>query len=77
MPPCIKDNAMWQDVSNWIGSMEVLVHVPLPSSKPMVSLSNKEHLAHHGGKVIVISQEGVEAVVGLPLEVTPFGENDV
>ena len=50
-----------------------LVHVPPSSSKPKVSLLDKEHLAHQGGKVLVVSQKGVEALVGLPPKVTPFG----
>ena len=54
-----------------------LVHMPPPSSEPMVSLPNEDYLIHHGGKVLVVSQDGVKAVVGLPLEGTPFGGNGV
>ena len=52
-----------------------LVHVPPPSNDPMVSLPDKKHLAHEGGKIVVVSQEGVEALVCLPSEVTPFEGN--
>ena len=52
-----------------------LVHMPPPNIKRMVFLPDKEYLAHQGSKALVVSQKGVEALVGLPPEVIPFGED--
>ena len=74
MSPCIKDNVMWHNMPSQVQNME-LVHVPPQSNEPMVSLLDEEHLVHQGGKVLVVSQEGVKMRIGLLLEVTPRGRN--
>ena len=46
-----------------------------PSCKPMVSLPNKEHLAHHVDKVLVESKKRIKAGTGFLPEVAPRAIN--